>query len=72
MRCLASVRIIIFRTEHKRSMHKQCVLASLEDIKIAGEIEELEEDEDNKLTNGPSADHTNSNRHVGVVVVVSL
>jgi len=40
------------------------VLASLEDIKKAGEIEE---DED-KLTNGPSADHTNSNRHVGVVV----
>ena len=42
------------------------MLASLEDIKKAGE-EELEEDED-ELTNGPSADHTNSNRHVGVVV----
>jgi len=24
VRCLASVRIIIFRTEHKRSMHKMC------------------------------------------------
>ena len=52
-----------FRAE--QYAQEMCVLASLEDIK-----EELEEDED-KLTNGPSADHTNSNRH-GVVVVVSL
>jgi len=37
---------------------------------FGGHQEEIEEDED-KLTNGPSADHTNSNRHVGVVVVVS-
>ena len=37
---------------------------------FGGHQEELEDDED-KLTNGPSADHTNSNRHV-VVIVVSL
>ena len=48
-----------FRTE--KYAQDVCWLP-LEDIK-----EELEEDED-KLTNGPSADHTDSNRHVGVVV----
>jgi hypothetical protein len=42
----------------------------LEEITKAGE-EELEEDEDRLLTNGPSDDHTNSNRH-GVVVVSLL
>ena len=44
-------------------MHKRCVLAS-----FGGHQEELEEDDEDKLTNGPGADHTNSNRHVGVVV----
>lgn len=34
---------------------------------FGGHQEELEEDED-KLTNGPGADHTDSSRHVGVVV----